>query len=113
MAADTCLRNPLGSFGSHYGDKCIRTRWNPKLEINKNIKTAKMPTDNQKDRWMDILYCHSGDSNPWTAAVCAVHNYGTGFYDYQKVTWTTRQRDRQRYRQTYNLDWTPVWGESV
>ena len=52
-------------------------RLTPTLGINTNTKTAKGPRmTGQTDVWTDILYCHSGDLTPWTAAACTARNYG-------------------------------------
>ena len=51
-----------------------RDTLDPQVEIN--TKIAKRPADDRTDGRTDILYCHSGDLNPWHAAARATRNYG-------------------------------------
>ena len=62
--------------------------------------------DDQMDRHTDILYCHSGNLNPWPAAACAARNYGPRKC-LSKVDVDDRTK-RLRDRETYNIDWTPL-----
>ena len=60
------------------------------------------------DGQTDILYFHSEDLAPWPAAAFAARNYRPLFYDHQKATRTTIQRDIEKDIQTHKLNWTPL-----
>ena len=74
-------------------DECIVTLY-PILEINTNTKIANCLWTT---RWMDILYCHSGDLTLCPAVACDARNYGPHFYDHQKVMRMNIKRDRGTY----------------
>ena len=52
------------------------TRRIPKLEINTNKKTAKIPAEECTDRRVEILYFLSEDLNLLPGAACAARKYG-------------------------------------
>ena len=66
--------SPLGSFGTKYEDQFF-TELEPNtkkiIQLKKSQKARGQP-----DKRTEILYCHSGDLNPWPATACSARNYG-------------------------------------
>ena len=61
-------------------------------------------TDVRMDGGRDILYYYSRDLTQWPAAAYDTRNYELRFYNHQKSTQTTRQREIDTFRQTYDIN---------
>ena len=64
----------ISSVGVQHCDAFIRFQKFPRMTSQTHTK-KKRPADNWKDEQTEILYCHSGDLNPWHTAKCAERNY--------------------------------------